>query len=429
MHLGLSRDLRGLVTLFRIGMSKPLRRVCRFALVLTACVLFFGPQSSLQAKPLVILIGIDGFRADYLSRGHAPNLQALANQGMHAQGLVPVFPTVTFPNHLSLVTGVHPGRHGIVNNSMRDPQREQRFQLGASDVIRDPFWWTDATPIWISLKQQGKRSATLFWPGSDVRIQGLYPDDWLPYQHGMPHQQRIDQLLGWLDRPDEVRADFATLYFSDVDSMGHARGPDSEEVNQAIAKVDASIGALLTGLKRIGLLERTSFVIVADHGMRFVPMVNTIEAQSLTEGFKKAQWQWYGATAGFDLNGEDETSVLSQLEKTPNVRCWPKSRLPTRFALNAHRRAPDVICLTAPGYSIGASRFRPGPLGQHGFDPEDEQMHGLFIASGYRIGKAKLGLVNVLDVYPLLCALSGIKPGPHQGSAVIVEAGLLAKLP
>ena len=426
---GLKVGMRGLLKRLWFGIAMPSQRALRIACLLAVSVLFLGPQLPVQAKPLVMLIGIDGFRADYLERGFAPNLQAMANQGLQARGLVPVFPSLTFPNHLSLVTGVHPGGHGIVNNTMRDPMREQRFQLGASDVIRDPFWWSEATPIWISLRQQGKRSATLFWPGSDVQIKGFYPDDWLAYQHGMPHQQRIEQLLQWLDRPDATRADFATLYFSDVDSMGHARGPDSNDVNQAIAKVDASIGALVAGLKRLGLFEQTSFVIVADHGMRFVPIVNTIDAQALTAGFSKVHWQWFGATAGFDLNGEDEASVLAYLEKAEHVKCWPKSKLPARYGLQAHRRAPDIICLTAPGYAVGPSRFRPGPLGQHGFDPEDEQMHGLFVASGYRIGRAKLGLASVLDVYPLLCALLGIKPEPHQGSELLVKAGLLTKVP
>ncbi|NBT01356.1 MAG: alkaline phosphatase family protein, partial [Betaproteobacteria bacterium] len=114
-------------------------------------------KSSALSKPLVILIGIDGFRADYLARSNAPTLQALAQGGVQVKGMVPVFPSLTFPNHLSLVTGVHPGQHGIVNNNMRDPLNPQRFRLGASEVIRDPFWWSETTPIWLSLKRQGKR--------------------------------------------------------------------------------------------------------------------------------------------------------------------------------------------------------------------------------------------------------------------------------
>jgi ectonucleotide pyrophosphatase/phosphodiesterase family member 5 len=386
-------------------------------------------QQAPEGKPLVVLIGLDGFRADYLARGHAPVLQSLAQQGLLVKGLVPVFPSLTFPNHISLVTGVHPGQHGIVNNNMRDPMRSERFRLGSSAVMQDPFWWSEAKPIWTTLKRQGKRSATLFWPGSEVRIQGLQPDHWLPYEHGMSHEKRVELLLQWLDRPDEDRADFATIYFSDVDSMGHAKGPDSEEVNRAIAKVDASIASLMAGLQKLGLLARTSFVIAADHGMRFVPMVNTIDAEAITAKFPKVRWEWFGATSGLDLNGEDEAALLARLNAEPHLRCWPKAALPSRLGLAAHRRAPDLVCLAAPGYSVAPNRFKPGPLGQHGFDPEDEQMHGLLIVSGHRIRPSRLDLVSVLDVYPLLCALLGIRGEPHQGSDRLVQAGLLTKMP
>ncbi|NDF50967.1 MAG: hypothetical protein EB116_12945 [Betaproteobacteria bacterium] len=211
--------------------------------------------------------------------------------------------------------------------------------------------------------------------------------------------------------------------------MGHAKGPDSEEVNRAIAKVDASIASLMAGLQKLGLLARTSFVIAADHGMRFVPMVNTIDAEAITAKFPKVRWEWFGATSGLDLNGEDEAALLARLNAEPHLRCWPKAALPSRLGLAAHRRAPDLVCLAAPGYSVAPNRFKPGPLGQHGFDPEDEQMHGLLIVSGHRIRPSRLDLVSVLDVYPLLCALLGIRGEPHQGSDRLVQAGLLTKMP
>ncbi|NCV32241.1 MAG: alkaline phosphatase family protein [Betaproteobacteria bacterium] len=413
----------------RFVVNKAARRSAQCLLMVIGLAWHGFGQSQEQVKPLVLLIGIDGFRADYLERGFSPNLLALAQKGLWAKGLVPVFPSLTFPNHLSLVTGVHPGRHGIVNNSMQDPMRSERFRLGATSVITDPFWWTEATPIWISLKRQGKRSATVFWPGSDVKIQGFYPDHWLPYQHAMPHEQRLSQLLQWLEQAQADRPDFATIYFSDVDSMGHAKGPDSDEVNQAIAKVDRSIGQLIAGLSKLGLLEHTSFVIAADHGMRFVPIVNTIDAEAATARFPKLQWQWFGASSGFDLKGESQADVLAELAQNPKLRCWPKSSLPEHFGAASHRRMPDVVCLAEPGYSVAPNRFRPGPLGQHGFDPDDEQMHGLLIASGYRIAQARLGTVSTLDVYPLLCALLGIVPEPHQGTEVLSRAGLLTKVP
>lgn len=373
-------------------------------------------------KPLVLLISLDGFRADYLERGHAPTLQKLAAAGLQSAGMVPVFPTYTFPTHLSLVTGRHPGGHGIVNNMMRDPGTEQIFRLGAREAIENPFWWEEATPIWLSLKAQGKRSATLFWPGADVAIRGTRPDDWIPYEHGMTHERRIALLLEWLGRPDAQRADFATLYFSDVDSAGHASGPDSDAVNRAIARVDASLAALLEGLERMGLRKVTTLVIVADHGMRFVPIVNTLDGADLLEGFARARWVWFGPTSGLDLHGEDEAAVLKRLERQEKLRCWSRAQAPVRFGLGSHRRVPDIVCLAEEGYAVGQSRFRPGSLGQHGFDPADPQMHALLLVSGHRVEPKRMGKVHQLDVYPMLCALLGIDAEAYDGGDSLVKA-------
>lgn len=373
-------------------------------------------------KPLVLLISLDGFRADYLGRGHAPTLQKLAAAGLQVAAMVPVFPTYTFPTHLSLVTGRHPGGHGIVNNLMRDPATEQVFRLGAREATENPFWWEEATPIWLTAKAQGKRSATLFWPGADVAIRGMRPDDWIPYEHGMTHERRIALLLEWLARPDPQRADFATLYFSDVDSAGHARGPDSDEVNRAITRVDASIAALLEGLERLGLRKVTTLVIVADHGMRFVPIINTLDGAALLEDFPRARWVWLGPTSGVDLHGEDEAAVLRRLSRQERLRCWARAQVPVRFGLGAHRRVPDIVCLAEEGYAMGQNRFRPGPLGQHGFDPADPQMHGLLLVSGHRVVPVRLRSVHQLDVYPLLCALLGIEAEAHDGGDSLIRA-------
>lgn len=380
------------------------------------------PAQETVRKPLVLLISLDGFRADYIDRGHSPTLRQLASAGLHAAGLVPVFPTYTFPTHLSLVTGRHPGGHGIVNNLMRDPATAQIFRLGAREAVENPFWWEESTPIWLSLKAQGRRSATLFWPGADVAIRGNRPDDWIAYEHGMSHERRIGLLLEWLSRPDPERADFATLYFSDVDSAGHASGPDSDAVNRAIARVDASIAALLEGLERLGLRRLTTVVIVADHGMRFVPIVNTLDGSDLLEGFPRARWVWLGPTSGLDLHGEDEAAVLQSLGREERLRCWPRAQTPARFGLRAHRRVPDILCLAVEGYAVGQSRFRPGSLGQHGFDPADPQMHGLLLVSGHRVAPRQIGKVHQLEVYPMLCALLGIKAEAHDGGDTLVRA-------
>jgi len=367
--------------------------------------------SSLGAppKPLVILISLDGFKPSYLSATSTPHLFQLAQQGAQSRGLISAFPSLTFPNHVTLVTGQTPDEHGIVNNTMTDPSTPQRFTLGSREAVENPIWWQEARPIWITLRQQGKIASTLFWPGSEATIQGLMPNDWLRYNHDMSHEARLETLMGWLTRTEGEKPDFATLYFSDVDSAGHAFGPDSEAVRLATEKVDQSIGKLLGALKGKGLLDNTTLVIVSDHGMALAPESKVVQVKALLSAFPAAKWEWLGPTSGVRLNGESSEGVMRVLSTLSNVSCWPKGDMPKRFRFGTHRRIPDIVCLSDVGYSVSDNPDRKGPLGHHGYDPEHPDMHGILIVSGPQIRQVQLGLVDNLEIYGLLTQLLGIK--------------------
>lgn len=375
-----------------------------------------------SGKPLVMLISIDGFKPAYMNSVDTPNLLKLKRDGAHAQGLISSFPSLTFPNHLSLVSGQTPDHHGIVNNTMLDPELPGPFHLGAREVLNDPRWWSEARPIWLDLRAQGKKSSTLFWPGSEVPIQGIWPDDWLPYQHQMSHEQRIKTLIQWLSRSNETRADFATLYFSDVDSAGHQFGPDAPEVKAASQAVDRSIGDLVEALKTIDLWRLTTLIVVSDHGMAKVD--HKIDVGKILKEGSQVRWEWLGAVAGLRLNGEDSKQVLDELSLLAHLNCWLKAELPARFRFGQHRRIPDIVCLAEPGHVIVHNLDRSVPLGQHGYDPQLEDMWGLLIASGYRIQPATSGLINNLDVYALLCRLLNIEPHTHDGDPSTLKAWL-----
>lgn len=359
-------------------------------------------------KPLVLLVSLDGFKPDYLSKTGSPHLFELAKNGAQAQGLISAFPSLTFPNHVTLVTGQTPDDHGIVNNVMTDPAITQRFSPASRAAIEDPAWWQEAHPLWVTLRQQGKVASTLFWPGSEAPIQHLMPNDWLKYDHHLSHQSRIDTLMGWLARDEAERPDFATLYFSDVDSAGHSAGPDSAAVREAVYKVDDAIAHLIVRLKQQGLWATTTLVIVSDHGMASVPPQNVIQVKSHLSSFPAAQWEWVGPLSGVRLNGESLAGVMLALSDLPHVTCWPKGDLPKRFNYGKHRRIPDVLCLSELGFSLSDSPSRVSPLGQHGYDPELRDMHGILIAHGARIRPIQLGLIHSLDIYRLLSHLLGI---------------------
>src|SRR5215207_8411736 len=235
--------------------------VCAVLLASSGCS---GAQPSSRA--IVFLISIDGFRWDYLDRFKPPALSALANAGVRSEGLIPQFPSKTYPNHYSIVTGLRPAHHGILSNTMADATIPRRFTLIDRKVLADPRWW-GGEPIWNTVERQGLKASALFWPGSETTIGGRHASFWLPYDGRMANSEQVAKTLEWLALPEGQRPSILTLYFSEVDSSGHSRGPDSIEVREAVAQVDDAIAQLVSGVGRAGLAERAHYVVVSDHGM------------------------------------------------------------------------------------------------------------------------------------------------------------------
>lgn len=367
-------------------------------------------------KKLVLLVSIDGFRNDYLERGITPNLLALAQQGTLAKKFEPVFPTITFPNHYSLVTGRYPDHNGMVNNTMYDPSKtEQVFRLSDRNAIENPLWWEEGTPLWVTLNKQGKLSSTMFWVGSESLNQGIQPHDWLRYDNSLSSSDRTKQLLRWLSREDSDRADFATLYFSEVDSKGHEFGPDSPEVNASIASADRAIGELLQGLQARGLAQKTTLIITSDHGMAHITPERVVDLSAYTSGLGSVKIQWAGPLAGFDANPSDKPVLLSRLKNNTNMDCWAKEDVPAKYHFGTHRRVPQVICLAKAGWSTVANTSQKVIPGQHGHDPSDPVMQGLFIINGPTIKRALVDTVRNIDVYNLLVRLLGVVGEKNDG--------------
>ena len=250
------------------------------AIVLTACA--HAPEARKPDYSPVILISIDGYRADYLEHGLSPNLAALAHDGVRAQALKPAFPTLTFPNHYTIVTGLYPDHHGIVNNRMLDPVSGKRFVSSDPTLASDPLWW-GGEPLWVGVERQGKHAATMFWPGSDYAIDGVRPEFWKSFDRAVSADDRVDQVLQWLDLPAGQRPDFVTLYFDQVDHEAHDFGPASGQAFAAITLVDNALGRLLAGLQQRHLSEATNLVIVSDHGMTAASIEHSIVLDDLID--------------------------------------------------------------------------------------------------------------------------------------------------
>src|SRR5688500_2344112 len=236
-------------------MNSRLRRIlaCCLLLLLAACTSTPHTDRAASSQRSVLLVSLDGFRAGDLDLGITPNLARIAHEGVRARWMTPVYPSLTFPNHYSIVTGLVPDHHGIVHNTMRDPELGG-FKLSDRGAVGDGRWW-GGEPIWGGAEKAGLRSATLFWPGSEAEIAGIRPTRWHPFDDRTPLDARTDIVVGWLSEPDATRPRIATLYFETVDHASHAYGPDSPQARDAIRLVDAAIGRLLDGLAARGHLD------------------------------------------------------------------------------------------------------------------------------------------------------------------------------
>jgi len=373
---------------------------------------------SAAARPTVLLVSIDGFRADYLARGVTPNLSALAAGGVQA-AMRPSFPSLTFPNHYTLVTGRYPDHHGIVDNIMDDPSlAHPHFTYSDHEANQDPAWWEEATPLWVSVQRQGGHAATLFWPGSETEIHGMRPDHYLPYDKGMAESDRVGQVLAWLDLPEDQRPSFLTLYFDKVDTAGHHEGPDSPAVNQALGEVDAAIGQLVAGLKQRGLGDQVDLIVVADHGMAAIN--HTIYIDDIVPP-ADLHVVSDGAMMGLvPTAGAEDRAGQALLAPHRHMVCRKKQDMPARFHYGTNPRVPAILCLADPGWVIttheAASKRTSPYVGTHGYDNRAKDMAALFIANGpdFRAGVRHAGFDNV-DVYPLMAKLLGVQPEANDG--------------
>ena len=412
--------------------------VCRWmavvlALLLGACATS-SPSSPAATPPksaLTILISLDGFRADYLDRGNTPALSALAANG--ARGAMrPSFPSLTFPNHYTLVTGKRPDHNGMVNNTLEDAAIPGvSFTMSNHDAVVDGRWWDQAKPIWVSAEQQGVHAGTLFWPGSEAEIDGVRPSRWKAFDMKPSSDDRVDILLSWIDAKDPPLG-FATLYFDRTDTEGHHYGPDSPEVNAAAAEVDAAIARLVAGLKARGLYETTNIVVVADHGMAPQPLSGLVDVATLVDP-AKVKFVSTGSIVGVRaLPGFEAEVAAAMLKAHPHLTCWEKGKIPARYGYGINPRVPPIVCLADLGwYFVTANALKkrledhPRDGGAHGYDPYDPAMRAVFVAHGPAIRSGVvLPVFDNVDVYPLLTRLIGVKGDKGDGALGPVKAAL-----
>jgi predicted AlkP superfamily pyrophosphatase or phosphodiesterase len=388
-----------------------------------------APSRSLPAE--VILVSIDGYRADYLERGDSPVLQRLGTDGVRAQWMIPSFPTVTDPNHYTLLTGLYPDHHGVVDNHMADRRIEpERFNMFRASTTEDPRWWSEATPLWVSAQRDGMHTAEMTWPNGDVRIDGMQP-----YLHSNGATEGAATVAGetstvirWLELPPTERPRLIMLHYEPVDHQGHHYGPDSLQVDAALREVDAALGRLVTALKRDGLYPETDLVVVSDHGMQAIAPAHDIFLDDMID-LHAVSTISLGAESGIDprRSSEGHRAAMALLAPHPHMQCWRKADLPAHLHFGNNPRVPAIECLATPGWVITthhAEDTRDYVLrGEHGYDNLDPSMRALFVAEGpsFRQNDVVPPFPNV-DVYPLLARVLGITPERNDGNLAEVES-------
>jgi alkaline phosphatase D len=378
-----------------------------------------GPNAAAQqTKPYVVLVSLDGFRWDYGAKYGATNLAHIAAEGASApDGMIPSFPSITFPNHLALVTGLYPEHHGIIENNFYDPTRKEKY--ASRDASVQDGTWYHGVPLWILAEKQGMRSACFYWPGSEAEIDGTRPSHYLHYDGKIPYEQRVDQVIAWLKLPAAERPHFITLYFSEPDGTGHETGPESEQTAAVVRRVDSVVGTLAADLKALHL--PIDLIVVSDHGMETV-QGNWIDLDKFTD---LSQFVTDGSLI-YPPSEEAAARAYQQLKgASDKFAVYRRADVPAHLHFNENVREGDPVVIPTGPYMIRVHASetpeieQPKVKGEHGYDPSQmKSMRAIFYAEGPDIvAGAKLAPFENIDVYPFIAEILGLKIGKIDGHA------------
>ncbi|XP_072170043.1 venom phosphodiesterase 2-like [Diadema setosum] len=370
------------------------------------------------SSPPLLLISMDGFRADFLSRGLTPVINRIAECGVSTPYMIPSFPTLTFPNHYSIVTGMYPEAHGIVGNTIHD--FGTTFSIGSSESVEGRWWGGE--PIWNTARWQGKRSASFFWTGSEADIQGIRPNYWNKYDGDVNYIQRVDTVLGWLRLPDGYRPDMVTLYFDEPDHLGHDPGPDSDEENEVLQRMDGMMRRMMDGLAAMDMLDCVNIILVADHGMSH----RTCSETFILNDYLTSSDYRIVTTGGTMLRmlAEAGATVSDPEEIVEELLCkhevaipYLKEDLPKRWHYSFNDRIEPVEVTVPEQWTASGGDTTWCDGGTHGYDNLGNLMKALFVAIGPGFkSQVETKPFQNIELYNLMCELLDLEPAPNNGT-------------
>jgi predicted AlkP superfamily pyrophosphatase or phosphodiesterase len=378
-------------------------------------------ESSEQST--VVLISIDGFRHDYAERYQATNLLEIADEGVQASSLIPCYPSKTFPNHYSIITGMYPENHGILDTYFFDRNRNEFFQGGK---VQDGSWY-GGTPLWVLANQQGLKSASFLWLGSEADIKNSRPTyykDWQIYQKSSG-KDIVRQLVDWLKLPKQTRPQFLSAYFSMVDQAGHDFGVDSPELKKSVEEIDQTIGKLRLELKQLDF--PVDLIIVSDHGMTNIDnksIINVNDIYNFKDIYHIQRDTHMMVYLSDSLAVEEIYQSLNENQNNQFI-AYKKNDIPESFHFHKNERVGDLLIVANPPFIFSTSDAT-NAKGTHGYDPKNEDMHGIFYAEGPNIKKGlRIKSFENIHIYPFIADILNLS---YDDTAIDGDPNVLQEL-
>ncbi|CAI7593974.1 unnamed protein product [Penicillium bialowiezense] len=392
--------------------------------------------------PTTIVISLDGFRADFLDRGLTPALNSLVANGVSPQYMNPSFPSVTFPNHFTLMTGLYPESHGIVGNTFWDPAMNEDFYYTHPEVSMQPKWWM-AEPLWVTAEKQRVKTAIHMWPGSEAHIGDKEPTFVDKYNGTEVLSRKVNRIFEFLDLPGleddsqlaPERPQFIAAYVPDVDRDGHKFGPNSTEIRATISHADSMIAELMAGLDQRNLTDVVNIVIVSDHGMASTSTERLIQLDDLIDYDLIEHIDGWPSSGLRPKRPEDLETLQKQLEKVAPewehaFEFYTRDTMPERYHFSNNDRIAPLWVIPKTGWAIvDRSEFNVKealqngdvyhPLGIHGYDHENPLMRAIFIARGPAFphkANSRVEAFQNVEVYNIVCDSLGVDPLPNNGT-------------
>ena len=367
-------------------------------------------------KPYLIVLSMDGFRWDYIDSFPTPNLHKLVAKGVRAKSLEPSFPSVTFPNHYTMATGLYPDHHGIVHNSFYDSTLNLTYRLGDRKTVEDGRFY-GGEPIWITAEKQNMRTASFYWVGSEAPIMGMHPTYWKPYDKKVTFEQRIDTVIYWLSLPEIQRPHLVMFYYDQPDKISHETGPFSPETRAMVMRLDSLAGIFLDKIEKLPIYNKLNFIVTSDHGMGEISNSRKIV---LGDHIKK---EWCSRINGhnpiymLDAKAGYIDSIMINLSNVPHLKIWRKQNVPMQLHFGNNARIGDLVVLADSAYALSWEGDKTDNGGAHGYDPANTDIHGIFYASGpaFKKGYVTPSFANI-HLYAMFAAILHLKAAPNDGN-------------